>query len=58
MTRPITPADIIEALYEGSDGMYIEVPGGNYQNTVIDGSTDLNQAAALLNRKAGFEWPD
>lgn len=55
MTRPITPACIIEALYEGSDGMYIEVPGGNYQNTVIDGSTDLNQAAALLNRKAGFE---
>jgi hypothetical protein len=55
VTRPITPSDIIEALYESDGDMYTEDPGGNYQNTVIDGSTDLNQAAALLNRKAGFE---
>lgn len=56
MDRPITPADIVKALYESDGDMYTDDHTGDFQFTVIDGTIDLNQTAAYLNSINGSKW--
>ncbi|MDN6438364.1 MAG: hypothetical protein L0K27_02725 [Corynebacterium nuruki] len=51
--KPITPEDIIDALYRSSDGVaYIETAAGMLEHTIIDMQVDMNAVAQHLNQAA------